>query len=199
MKETASWYLLREQITPAQSWQLLDWCRQNGADTFTLSLVAIEGGDTDFCEYAETVLSPPFRLEQESPCSHGDEHVKPTSPLPWWRLDEDACRVLKSLLPGGVLMSPTYSSQGWIEDPRICRAGTVLLEVVSHEGMAVLFVPESGARELLSLGIPLWSRTAGKPGKTWTEPHARRVGGWHPGTDAPGNWRKPTCSSMEIS
>jgi hypothetical protein len=144
----------RGDLTPAQTWQLVEYCASRGATDFTVCLVTLEGSAAPNCVEAEAALRP-FELP-EAPRAlmtvlAGQPRVQPTR---LWRLVPEAVAALRPFLPEGLFDYPSADwDAGWLEDPTVYRAGTVMLGVVSHEGEGVLTLSPAEHAEVAALGI----------------------------------------------
>ena len=119
-----------------ETWQLVPWVDQQGATDFSLNLMRVnpEVGPSPFIDALETELEP-YRLPDDE-CEHlefsADEPKMRSFPL--WRLTDESIAILEGYLPGGLVAEPTYSTDGWLENPRFYRNGELILGAITHEG-----------------------------------------------------------------
>ena len=149
-------YLRAGQIPPDRSWDIVRWCHAHGADEFSWREMGIAGHPDPIVERANAALAP-FRLpDQPRPTSVVYSDQGDRTPVQLWRLSEASIEQAIALLPDGLFTEPSYSDDGWIEDPTFYRAGDILLGVVSHEHEAFLQVSPVEAEELKRLGFSLY-------------------------------------------
>lgn len=148
-------FLAAADYTPEQSWALLEWCRQHGADEFTLKLLGLQGHGTPYTDQVEADLGA-FRLPA-APRRHlnvyeGEDEVRPTH---LWAITSDSVQVFRRYFEDGLFTHPVGDwTTGCIEDPVVYRHGQILLGIVSHEGEGILYVGEDEARDLQRRALP---------------------------------------------
>ncbi|HEX9127569.1 MAG TPA: hypothetical protein VF850_00255 [Gemmatimonadaceae bacterium] len=147
-------YLAPVDFSAEESWRLVEWCRDIGADEFTVDCV---GGDAR----AEAIAWRPFE-NAVSPFSRGDatrERMSGTTAddltrrTQLWELNPVTVGALQKALPGG-LLSYDPEGRGWFEDPILYREGNLLLGVLSHEAFAVLRLSALESVRLSTAGFP---------------------------------------------
>ena len=147
-------YLAPADYSAAESWRLVEWCREMGADEFTIDCV---GSDAR----AEATIRHPFE-KAAKPFARGEETRErmsgPTADdltriTRLWELNPVTYGALQDALPNGFL---SYDPQGdgWFEDPILYRDGSLLLGVLSHEAFAVLRIPVLESVRFSAAGFP---------------------------------------------
>ena len=145
-------YLAKSDITPEQSWKLLTWCLERGADEFTVDgLVAGTEGPRSAAFFAS--LDPygrPKAPRRRLSAATANEFVRPT---PLWVLCPDTVELLRNAMPDGIF---DYQAGGdpWLEDLAVYRGGEFMMGVITHEDGGVLRVTPAELSELDRLGFP---------------------------------------------
>lgn len=139
--------------SPELGWRLCDWCRARGAQTFALEIMGTAAeGDAVYVERERPIRR--FRLparERERLTAMPDEDLTRLTEL--WSLSADSLRVLPELFPDG-MFEWSSDATAWCEDLTLYRDETLLLGIVSHEGLGVLRVTEQEAAQLAAAGFP---------------------------------------------
>jgi hypothetical protein len=152
-------FIAASDVTPDQTWRLLEWCAQHGADEFTVAMLALEGSSATFLGEAEAALKPferPTALRRALTVLVGRPAVQPTK---LWSLNAESIAILKRLFTEGLFTYPTSEWEvGCLEDPAFYRDGGVMLGVVSHEREGVLSLTESEQAQVAALKIPTRDR-----------------------------------------
>lgn len=147
-------YLAPADYSAEESWRLVEWCRDLGADEFTIDCV---GSDAR----AEAIVRQPFE-KISNPFSQGEETRERMSGATaddltrrtrLWELNPDTLGALQLALPNG-LLSYDPEGQGWFEDPILYREGDLLLGVLSHEAFAVLRLSVLESVRFSAAGFP---------------------------------------------
>lgn len=147
-------YLAPADFTAEESWRLVEWCRDIGADEFTVDCVASD-------DRAEATIWQPFE-KVANPFSRGDgtrERMSGataddlTRSTRLWELNPVTFGALREALPHG-LLSYDPEGRGWFEDPILYREGSLLLGVLSHEAFAVLRLSALESVRLSTAGFP---------------------------------------------
>jgi hypothetical protein len=93
------------------------------------------------------------------------EHVTTAPDQEWvrpahlWELTAGSAPVLRRPFPGGLFAYHAATArselppEGWLEDPTVYRHGVIMLDIVSHEGAAMLEVTAKEHREIAAIGI----------------------------------------------
>jgi hypothetical protein len=146
-------FLRSAEIDIPRQWELVTWCHGNGASEFYLNLMGIEGKPDPVCEAVERQLKPfqlPQAMRPRTVVYSGQAELQPT---PLWALTPDSISVLRSIMEGGVFAHPSYSDDGWIEDPTFYRAGAFHFGVVSHEDEGFVDLADTEVDSFRALGI----------------------------------------------
>jgi len=147
-------YLAPADFSPEESWRLVEWCREIGADEFTVDCV---GSDAR----AQAIVWRPFentvsqfsRSEDTRERMSGTTADDLTRSTRLWELNPVTVGALQEALPGG-LLSYDPEGHGWFEDPILYREGNLLLGVLSHEAFAVLRLTVLESVRLAAAGFP---------------------------------------------
>jgi hypothetical protein len=147
-------YLAPSDFSSADTWRLLEWCRQLGADEFSID-----------CNGSDARMHPkiwrPFE-KKVHPFARGkairermsgvtaDDLTRPTQ---LWELNQKVINALRSALPEG-LLAYDPGEHGCFEDPVVYRNGHLLLGVLSHEAFAILRLSDSEAVDFGAAGFP---------------------------------------------
>jgi hypothetical protein len=151
-------YLRAKDFSAAQGWELVAWCCANGASEFSFREMGIRGHADPVVERAHAILAP-FVLDRAVRprtvvyTGHPDREL-----VPLWRLTPECIAAVQPLFPDGIFTEPTYSEDGWLEDPTVYRGEAIVLGVVSHEDEACLNVSPSEASLLRERGFTLHER-----------------------------------------
>lgn len=147
-------FLRADDIRPADTWALVEWCGESGATEFSISLLGLQGEPTPYCDELERSLRP-FQLADaprpQTTWLVGAESVQPT---PLWRLTAESVAILAQYLDEGLFTYPAGEWRtGCIEDPTIYRDAQIMLGVVSHEREAILTIRADENTALRRLNI----------------------------------------------
>jgi len=141
-----------DDLTPAQGWDLLAWCRTHGADEFTLS----------------ALVSPTESERMKAFFARLDEHQRPpasrrllsapvggslTRDVPLWPLTDKTEQLLREGWPAG-FVSRHNDVDLWLEDLAVYREGEFMMGVLTHENGGVLRVTELELTDLRRAGFP---------------------------------------------
>ena len=145
-------YFAKSDLTPDQSWQLLNWCLDHRADEFTINgIVADAEGSGSAAFFAALV---PYEREEAArrrlSAATVDEFVRPT---PLWALRPETIAHLRSSMPDGIF---DYNAGGdpWLEDLAVYRRGEFMMGVITHEDGGVLRVTSDELMDLDRIGFP---------------------------------------------
>jgi hypothetical protein len=135
-------WLQRLDFTSEETWRLLQWCREQGADEFAVSLY----------DLTSDPLAPSFRARARREGVSGGSELWYDTDL--YRLDSESMEKLHTLFPSGLFHLPSWDSDtGWAENPTFYRDGEMMLNVVSHEGYGELRISESERESLARIGL----------------------------------------------
>ena len=120
-------HLFASDYSIEESWRLVQWCMDRGADEFSIAVLHVDGAEgksesdtladrlrphaRGLAKRAVMTIAPGEEWHQEVPV-HG--------------LTDISLSVLKSLLPGGFFSSPRYEL-AWVEDAILYRRGEFML------------------------------------------------------------------------
>ena len=147
-------YLVRSDYSPDDSWRLVEWCRDLGADEFTVECVSADDRAADILWQGLQAVVRPFshgtRIRDRMSGPTADDLHRPTD---LWTLNPDSISALKKAMPDGLFEYDPLRG-AWLEDPVIYRREELMLGLLSHEAFAVLRVSESEAEQLAAAGFP---------------------------------------------
>jgi hypothetical protein len=147
-------YVFHANLGKAGGMRLLEWCRQQGADAFTFTVI---GTPPQLESDAAAIEAPlePYRLPITR--IHAIPDGQPgrywTQAKALWELNETTQAELLRNFPVGFL---TYvpSASSWCEDPCVFREGELMLGIISHESEGVLRIRASEQLLLDQLDVP---------------------------------------------
>jgi hypothetical protein len=141
-------------LSAAETWQLVEWCRKQGADEFTIDCLNSDAraGEKLWLEFL-ALVKPYARGEAVRERMNGQTVDDLTRRTSVWELNPFTVGALRQALPGGLFQYDPWEP-AWFEDPILYRNGEMQLGVLSHEAFAVLRVSESEAEDLKDAGFP---------------------------------------------
>lgn len=146
-------YLASSDFSADETWRLLEWCSDLGADEFTIDRL---GNDAVAAEKRwrrfEKVVHPFLREEKTRERMSGRTADDLTRSTELWALNRHTMGALKQALPGGLLQYEPRED-GWFEDPVIYREGRLMLGILSHEAFAVLCISDVEFAQLAAAGF----------------------------------------------
>ena len=147
-------YLAPADFTAEESWRLVEWCREIGADEFTVDCVGSDArAEATIWQPFEKVANPFSRSEGTRERMSGPTADGLTRSTRLWELNPVTFGALREALPSG-LLSYDPEGRGWFEDPILYREGDLLLGVLSHEAFAVLRLSALESVRLSAAGFP---------------------------------------------
>lgn len=146
-------YLTPSEFTADETWRLVEWCRNLGADEFAIDCL---GSDPRAAEKArrqfEKVLKPFSRGEETRERMSGRTVDDLTRTTELWELNAVTLGAVKDVLPAGLFQYEPWGDS-WFEDPVIYREGRLMLGVLSHEAFGVLAISEVESAQLQVAGF----------------------------------------------
>jgi hypothetical protein len=147
-------FLVPSEYSADDSWRLVEWCLNLGADEFTIDMMGAESSQTHqlharFDTAVAVHVRPRARRERMSGKTADDLHRE----TELWKLNQSTIDVLKHALPAGIFQYDPRDG-GWFEDPILYRNGELMLGVLSHEAFAVLRVSDRESAQLAAAGFP---------------------------------------------
>ncbi len=147
-------YLAPSEFTADETWRLVEWCRNLGADEFAIDCL---GADAAAAKKArrqfEKGLKPFSRGEETRERMSGRTVDDLTRSTQLWELNQATAGALKHVLPAGIFQYEPWGDS-WFEDPVIYREGRLMLGVLSHEAFGVLSLSELESAQLAAAGFP---------------------------------------------
>ena len=151
---TVKRYLAPSDFTAPETWRLVEWCRDLGADEFTIDSLGTDGVIAKRTwQRFEKSLSPFSRGEKIRERMSGPTADELTRNTQVWELNHSTIEALMQALPGGLLQYEPGEG-GWFEDPVLYREGRLMLGTLSHEAFAVLCISEAECAQLDAAGFP---------------------------------------------
>lgn len=146
-------YLAPSDFSAAETWRLLEWCRELGADEFTIDCLETDGlvGDKVWHTF-EKLVRQSSRGEATRERMSGRTADDLTRPTALWHVNDATIDALMRAMPDG-LFSYAPAERGSFEDPVLYRNGQLLLGVLSHEAFAVLRISEAESAQLSAAGF----------------------------------------------
>ena len=147
-------FLVPSEYSPADTWRLLDWCRELGADEFTIDYDSVDSVIVGkvWADFDAAVRGfNRGKKNRERMSGKTVDDLRRYTDV--WQLNDETVRALTSALPSGLLQ---YDPQedAWFEDPVFYRDGELMLGVLSHEAFGVLRIGESESSLLSAAGFP---------------------------------------------
>jgi hypothetical protein len=147
-------YLAPADFTAEESWRLVEWCREIGADEFTVDCVGSDArAEATTRQPFEKIVNPFSRGEETRERMSGATADDLTRTTSLWEMNPVTVGALREALPNG-LLSYDPEGSGWFEDPILYREGNLLLGVLSHEAFAVLRLSVVESMRLSAAGFP---------------------------------------------
>jgi len=147
-------YLAPADFTAEESWRLIEWCCEIGADEFTVDCVGSDArAQATIWRPFEMVVKPFSRGEETRERMSGATADDLTRRTLLWEMNQVTVGALQQALPNG-LLSYDPEGRGWFEDPILYREGNLLLGVLSHEAFAVLRLSALESVRLSAAGFP---------------------------------------------
>lgn len=146
-------YLAPSDFTAADTWRLVEWCNNLGADEFTIDFHTSDGVPArKLWRRFEKVAQPFSRGEKTRERMSGRTADDLTRSTQLWELNQRTIEGMRQALPGGLLQYEPLEG-GWFEDPVIYREGRLMLGTLSHEAFAVLCLSDLESAELAAAGF----------------------------------------------
>lgn len=147
-------YLAPSDFTAADTWRLVEWCNNLGADEFTIDFLVTDGVPAKKLWHRfEKVVQPFSRGEKTRERMSGRTADELTRSTQLWELNQSTIEVMRQALPGGLFQYEPLEG-GWFEDPVIYREGRLMLGTLSHEAFAVLCLSDLESAQLAAAGFP---------------------------------------------
>lgn len=147
-------FLVPSEYSPGDTWRLLDWCRELGADEFTIDYHSVDavGVGKVWADFDARVrrFGRGKKNRERMSGKTVDDLLRYTD---LWQLTDETVRALQAALPSGLLQ---YDPQedAWFEDPVFYRDGELMLGVLSHEAFGVLRLGDAEVSLLSAAGFP---------------------------------------------
>jgi len=141
-----------DDVTPAQGWDLLAWCRSRGASEFTLAALVAPRQSQRMKDFF-AVLDPYERPRASRRLLSAPVGGSFTRDVPLWQLTPQTQELLRAGWSTG-FASRQYDEDLWLEDLTVYRDGEFMMGVLSHENGGVLRVTELELADLRRTGFP---------------------------------------------
>jgi hypothetical protein len=132
---TVQRYLAPSDFTVDEAWRLVEWCRQRGADEFTVDCLGSERLEAKVWRPFEKVVRPFSKGEMVRERMSGRTADDLTRASKVWELNATTIGALQQALPAGLL-------------------AYLMLGVLSHEAFAIMRLSEAESVELNAAGFP---------------------------------------------
>lgn len=147
-------FLVADDLTPDQSWQLLRFCQARGATELTVVQLSLQGGPTTFIDRFAADMAGHARAHQLRPHLSGTSLEDFTRMTALWTLDDASVDVLHRYFTDGLFMYPAGTwDVGCLEDPIFYREGEIMFGIVTHEREGMLSLTDVEHGEVAALGI----------------------------------------------
>jgi hypothetical protein len=146
-------FLAPSDFSADETWRLVKWCQELGADEFTIDCLAADAiAVPEVWRGFDQLVKPHSRGEGVRERMSGATADDLTRRTRLWELNGDTTQALRRVLPDG-LFGYSPAEGGWFEDPVFYRDGRLMLGILSHEAFAVLRVTEVESEQLLAAGF----------------------------------------------
>jgi hypothetical protein len=146
--------LIPSDYSADDSWRLVEWCRELGANEFTVECVSADDRAADILwQGFQSVVRPLSRGAETRDRMSGQTADDLRRPTDLWILNADSISALRKALPDGLFEYDPLRG-AWLEDPVIYRQQELMLGILSHEAFAVLRVSDREAAQLAAAGFP---------------------------------------------
>jgi hypothetical protein len=154
MPDSVLRHIFGADVSPGETWRLLEWCQAHAAEEFTLDVMGFQGELSPLSDAIEAALAPfaRARVEREHLTALLGQAI--SRPTALWTLSEQSIGVLHQAFPDGLFTHPSCAPEGWCEDVIVYRAGRLMLGIVSHEQEGLLQLSSVEAAAFDQLGIP---------------------------------------------
>ncbi len=153
MNDLVTLHIFAEDYPRIKSWQLMQWCKKQGADEWTVAAISVEGAPSGLLDRFDEAMTP-FRLPSASrrhlTASRDALFVRTAE---FWKLTSASFAALQGFFLDG-LFTNRSDDEGWFEDLMLYREGELMLGVVSHEGEGILRVTPEERQSLERDGFP---------------------------------------------
>jgi len=146
--------LTADTLHGPESRRLLEWLFEQGADEFTIEVMAMADVDAPLADTFEDALGPWEVARARRRVAYRWTSRDGTREVRLWRLTADSLVLLGEFLADGILASDVRE-RGWFEDLAIYRRGALLLGVISHEREGYIRLAEKDVAALVALGVPV--------------------------------------------
>jgi hypothetical protein len=151
---TVQRYLAPSDFPVEETWRLVEWCRERGADEFTIDCLGSERlREPKVWRPFEKLVKPFSKGEMVRERMSGRTADELTRASKVWELNTTTIEALQRALAGG-LLAYDPAEPGWFEDPVFYRDGRLMLGVLSHEAFAIMRLSEAESAELAAAGFP---------------------------------------------
>jgi hypothetical protein len=150
---TVQRFLAPSDFSAAETWRLVKWCQELGAEEFTIDCLAPDAIAVPEVWRAFDEIVQPFSrdngVRERMSGATADDLTRSTR---LWELNGKTIHALQAVLPDG-LFGYSPAERGWFEDPVFYRDGRLMLGILSHEAFAVLRLSESESERLSAAGF----------------------------------------------
>ena len=146
-------YLSARSLEGERGTRLLRYLLAQGADEFSISVMALQDTPAPFADAFEDELGSYERpAARRRVISSGDSHDS-TRLVRLWSLNEESLDRLLSFVDTDLFHWPP-GPDGWLEDLILYRRGELVLGLISHEREGVLRLTPKELAEVAAMDIP---------------------------------------------
>ncbi len=146
-------HVFSDDYSVEESWRLLRWCMERGADEFSLHIRHTPPDGPTASRWIEdrlTVHASGVADRAVMTIAQGQSWYQE---IPVYRLTDASLDLLADLMPEGPFVC-RYSESAWVEDPILYRSGEFFMGVVSHEAEGALELNPSDRDAFVAAGFP---------------------------------------------
>ena len=141
-----------DDVEAEQAWELLAWCRRQGASEFTVTaLVSPTESERMKRFFAKLDVHSSARGIRRTLSAPAGQPL--TREVDLWQLTDQTVALVRGAFSNS-FASREYDVDLWLEDFAVYRDGDFMMGVLSHENGGVLRVSELELGELRRLGFP---------------------------------------------
>ncbi len=146
-------YVFDDSLRGERGPRLLRYLLKQGADEFSITVMALQDTQAPFVDAFEDELGPYERPIAARRVLSGAEEKELTRPVRLWTFSEVTLTRLLSFTDAGLFHWPA-GPDGWFEDLTIYRRTELTLGLVSHEREGVLRLTRQEHNAVAALEIP---------------------------------------------
>jgi hypothetical protein len=145
-------YVFEHGLRGDRGQRLLRYLQQQGADEFSITVMALQGTPAPFADAFEDELAPYEVAAARRRVVAGADTTSAVRSVRLWTLNAQSLARLLSFVDRDLFNWPA-GPDGWLEDLTVYREGELVLGLVSHENEGVLRLTSQELAEVAGLGI----------------------------------------------